>query len=94
LPVDPQIQTLLDRAAGVPATHTLPLAAARTQAESRVALMAPPAEIAGTAMRQVRDVLKIFAQRCAFVLGAEQTALLQFGNYQIDKIVKAAGWLG
>jgi acetyl esterase len=47
LPVDPQIQTLLDRAAGVPATHTLPLAAARTQAESRVALMAPPAEIAG-----------------------------------------------
>src|ERR1700738_2713409 len=39
LPVDPQIQTLLDRVAGVPATHTLPLAAARTQAESRVALM-------------------------------------------------------
>ena len=47
MPVDPQIQTLLDRAAGVPATNTLPLAAARTQAESRVALMAPPAEIAG-----------------------------------------------
>ena len=47
MPVDPQIQTLLDRAAGVPATHTLPVAAARTQAESRVALMAPPAEIAG-----------------------------------------------
>ena len=59
MPVDPQIQTLLDRAAGVPATHTLPLAAARTQAESRVALMAPPAEIAGTAMRQVRDVLRL-----------------------------------
>src|SRR5271154_3208065 len=47
MPVDPQIQALLDRAAGVPPTHTLPVAAARTQAEARVALMAPPAEIAG-----------------------------------------------
>src|SRR5271163_1748157 len=48
MPVDPQIQALLDRAAGVPSTHTLPVAAARTQAEARVALMAPPAEVAGT----------------------------------------------
>jgi acetyl esterase len=47
LPVDPQIQVLLDRATGVPATHTLAVAAARTQYEGRVALMAPPAEIAG-----------------------------------------------
>jgi acetyl esterase len=47
LPVDPQIQVLLDRGAGVPATHTLPVAVARTQYEARIALMAPPAEIAG-----------------------------------------------
>jgi len=32
----------------VPATHTLPVAVARTQYEARVALMALPAEIAGT----------------------------------------------
>jgi acetyl esterase len=47
LPVDPQIQALLDRGAGVPATHTLPVAVARTQYEARIALMAPPPEIAG-----------------------------------------------
>ena len=47
LPVDPQIQVLLDRGTGVPATHTLPVAVARTQYEARIALMAPPAEIAG-----------------------------------------------
>jgi acetyl esterase len=47
LPVDPQIQVLLDRATGVPATHTLAVAAARIQYDGRVALMAPPAEIAG-----------------------------------------------
>ena len=47
LPVDPQIQVLLDRATGVPTTHTLAVAAARTQYEGRVALMAPPAKIAG-----------------------------------------------
>jgi acetyl esterase len=37
---------MLDRGTGVPATHTLAVAAARTQYEGRVALMAPPAEIA------------------------------------------------
>jgi len=31
MPVDPQIQALLDRGAGIPATHTLPVAAARTR---------------------------------------------------------------
>jgi acetyl esterase len=46
MPVDPQIQVLLDRGAGVPATHTLPVDVARTQYEARIALMAPPAEIA------------------------------------------------
>jgi acetyl esterase len=46
MPVDPQIQALLDKGAGVPATHTLPVPVARAQYEARIALMAPPAEIA------------------------------------------------
>ena len=41
-----QIQVLLDRGAGVPATHTLPVEVARVQYEARIALMAPPAAIA------------------------------------------------
>jgi hypothetical protein len=45
--LDPQIQALLDRGTGVPATHTLPVAVARAQYEARIALMAPAAEIAG-----------------------------------------------
>jgi acetyl esterase len=46
MPVDPQIQVLLDKGTGVPATHTLPVDVARAQYEARIALMAPPAEIA------------------------------------------------
>jgi len=33
MPVDPQIQMLLDKGTGVPATHTLPVDAARAQYE-------------------------------------------------------------
>ena len=47
MPVDPQIQVLLDKGTGVPATHTLPVDVARAQYEARIALMAPAAEIAG-----------------------------------------------
>jgi len=46
MPVDPQIQALLDKGAGVPATHTLPIDVARAQYEVRIALMARPADIA------------------------------------------------
>ena len=46
MPVDPQIQALLDRGTGVPATHTLPVAEARRQYEARIALMAPPPPMA------------------------------------------------
>jgi acetyl esterase len=46
MPVDPQIQVLLDKGTGVPATHTLPVEVARAQYEARIALMAPAAEIA------------------------------------------------
>jgi acetyl esterase len=45
MPVDPQIQALLDKGTGVPATHTLPVDVARAQHEARIALMASPAEI-------------------------------------------------
>ena len=47
MPVDPQIQALLDKAAGLPATHTLPVAEARRQMEARTGAMAPPAAVAG-----------------------------------------------
>ena len=47
MPVDPQIKALLDKGTGVPATHTLPIDVARAQYEARIALMAPPADIAG-----------------------------------------------
>ncbi|HUB44276.1 MAG TPA: alpha/beta hydrolase [Acetobacteraceae bacterium] len=46
MPVDPQIQALLDKGTGVPATHTLPVPEARAQYEARIALMAPAAAIA------------------------------------------------
>jgi acetyl esterase len=46
MPVDPQIRGLLDKGTGVPATHTLPVDVARAQYQARIALMAPPADIA------------------------------------------------
>src|SRR6516164_348355 len=53
VPVDPQIQVLLDKGTGVPATHTLPVDAARAQYEARIALMAPPADIASVRDRAI-----------------------------------------
>lgn len=53
MPVDPQIQALLDRGTGVPATHTLPVAEARRQYEARIALMAPPAPVATVTERSI-----------------------------------------
>jgi acetyl esterase len=46
MPLDPQIQALLDKGTGVPATHTLSVDVARAQYEARIALMAPAAEVA------------------------------------------------
>ena len=54
MPVDPQIQALLDMGTGVPATNTLSVAAARTQYEARIALMAPAADIATVTERTVQ----------------------------------------
>jgi len=45
MPVDPQIQALLDMGAGVPATNTLSVAQARAQYEGRIRLMAQPATV-------------------------------------------------
>jgi len=42
MPVDPQVQILLDKGAGVPATHTLSVDEARRLYEARIPLMAPP----------------------------------------------------
>jgi acetyl esterase len=53
MPVDPQIQALLDRGTGVPATHTLPVDEARRQYEARIALMAPPAPVATVGERSI-----------------------------------------
>jgi acetyl esterase len=51
VPVDPQIQALLDKGTGVPATHTLTVAAAREQYEARISLMAPPATVGNVSQR-------------------------------------------
>ena len=53
MPVDPQIQALLDRGTGVPATHTLPVDEARRQYEARIALMAPAPEMASVVERSI-----------------------------------------
>ena len=53
MPVDPRIQALLDKGTGVPATHTLPVDVARAQYEARIALMPPPADIAGVGERTI-----------------------------------------
>jgi acetyl esterase len=54
MPVDPQIQALLDMGTGVPATNTLSVAAARVQYEARIPLMAPAADIAAVTERTVQ----------------------------------------
>ena len=53
MPVDPQIQSLIDKGAGVPATHTLPVDEARRLYEARVAIMPAPAKVAAVAERSI-----------------------------------------
>jgi acetyl esterase len=53
MPVDPQIQALLDKGTGVPATHTLTVATARAQYEARISLMAAPAAVGNVSERTV-----------------------------------------
>jgi acetyl esterase len=54
MPVDPQIQALLDKGTGVPATHTLSVADARTQYEARIAIMAAPAPVEAVTERTIQ----------------------------------------
>jgi len=53
MPVDPQIQALLDMGTGVPATNTLSVTEARAQYEARIPLMAPPATIGSVDQRTI-----------------------------------------
>lgn len=53
MPIDPQIQALLDKGSGVPQTHTLPVDEARRLYEARIAVMAPPAEVAKVGERSI-----------------------------------------
>src|SRR5271157_4719170 len=53
MPVDPQIQELLDKGTGVPATDTLTVATARAQYEARVSLMASPAAVGNVSERTI-----------------------------------------
>ena len=73
MPVDPQIQALLDKGTGVPATHTLPVDVARAQYEARIALMAPPADIAGVREHTIDGQ----ASGCAFA-STRHTAQARF----------------
>lgn len=53
MPVDPQIQALLDMGTGVPATNTLSVPEARAQYEARIPLMAPAAAIGSVDQRTI-----------------------------------------
>jgi acetyl esterase len=53
MPVDPQIQALLDMGTGVPATNTLSVAEARAQYEGRIRLMAPAAAVEAVTERVI-----------------------------------------
>jgi acetyl esterase len=54
MPVDPQIQALLELGTGVPATNTLSVAQARAQYEARIGLMAEPAAVDSVRERVVQ----------------------------------------
>ena len=53
MPVDPQIQALLDKGASVPATHTLPVEEARRLYNGRAAIMKPGPDMADVAERAI-----------------------------------------
>lgn len=78
MPLDPQIQALLDKGTGVPATHTLPVDVARTQYEARIALMAPAAEVAGIYERLIDGPCGPLKSRIYVPYGAGPFPLLVF----------------
>ena len=54
MPVDPQIQALLELGASAPATNTLSVEQARAQFEARIGLMAEPAAVDAVKQRVIR----------------------------------------
>ncbi len=53
MPLDPQIQAILDLGAGVPAPNTLSVAEARVQYEGRIRLMAEPSAVGAVSERSI-----------------------------------------
>jgi acetyl esterase len=78
MPVDPQIQALLDMGTGVPATNTLSVAEARAQYEARIPLMAPAATIGSVDQRTVAGPGGDLALRIYWPQGAGPFPLLVF----------------
>ena len=78
MPVDPRIQELLDKGAGVPATNTLSVPAARAQYEARVALMPPAAAVAGVEERSIDEAGCALRMRIYRPLGDGPLPLLLF----------------
>jgi acetyl esterase len=68
----------LDRGTGVPATHTLPVAEARRQYEARIALMAPPAQVAKVAERCIDGPAGLLKLRIYTPAGRGPFPLLMF----------------
>jgi acetyl esterase len=78
MPVDPQIQALLDKGTGVPATHTLSIAEARAQYEARIGIMAPPASVGSVSERTIQGPAGDLKLRIYHPAGQGPFALLAF----------------
>ncbi len=78
MPLDPQIRALLDKGAGVPATHTLPVAEARAQYEARIAVMAKPAAVAEVSERGIEGPGGVLRLRIYRPIGERPFPLLVF----------------
>ncbi len=78
MPVDPQIQALLDMGTGVPATNTLSVVEARAQYEGRIHLMAPAAEVASVSERTIAGPAGELKLRIYRPIGAGPFPLLAF----------------
>jgi acetyl esterase len=78
MPVDPQIQALLDKGTGVPATHTLSIAEARAQYEARIRIMAPPASVGSVSERTIQGPAGDLKLRIYHPAGQGPFALLAF----------------
>jgi acetyl esterase len=76
--VHPQIQALLDKGTGVPATETLPVEQARAQYAARVSLMHPPAAVAAVREQDIQTRDGALRLRIYTPLGQGPFPLLMF----------------